>query len=90
MPIQREKSQSISVLEYDLKPFIAVTYKYPFPYGAAAIPGKELRQILQMLQRLSVLHPEQFCHGLRQIFQWTTMCLSTLPACSRLNDSAGF
>ena len=60
MPIQREKSQSMSVGEYNLKPFIVLTYKNRVPYFAAAIPGKELRQILQMLQRLSVLHPDHF------------------------------
>lgn len=62
MLIQREKSQSTFVEEYNLKPFIAVTYKYLLPERAAALRGKELRQILQMLQRLSVLHPEQFLH----------------------------
>ena len=60
MPIQHQNSQSMSAGEYDLKPFIVITYKNQVPYGATAIPGKELRQILQMLQRLSVLHPEQF------------------------------
>jgi hypothetical protein len=70
MPIQREKSQSTFVGEYNLKPFIAVTYKNQVPSGATANPETELRQILQMLQRLSVLHPEQFLHdrmGLRAI-----------------------
>jgi hypothetical protein len=70
MPIQHEKSQSTSVGEYNLKPFIVVTYKYRVRSGATANPEKELRQILQMLQRLSVLHPEQFPHdrmGLRAI-----------------------
>ena len=62
MPIQREKSQSTSVGEFNLRPFIAVTCKNQVPSGATANPEMELRQILQMLQRLSVLHPEQFLH----------------------------
>ena len=64
MPIQREKSQSTSAGNYSLNPFIVVTYNNSALDGATAIPAKELRQILQMLQRLSVLHPEQFCCGL--------------------------
>ena len=56
--------------EFNLKPFIAVTCKNLIHSGATANSEKELRQILQMLQRLSVLHPEQFPHdrmGLRAI-----------------------
>ena len=60
MPIQREKSPSVCGADYNLNPFIVVTYNNSILDGATAIPAKELRQILQMLQRLSVLHPDHF------------------------------
>jgi hypothetical protein len=60
MPIQREDSDSMIVGESDLKPFIVGAYGNLFPAKASLIHEMELRQILQMLQRLSVLHPEQF------------------------------
>jgi hypothetical protein len=62
MPIQRSNSQSLSARKCNLKLFIVLTYRYLFPEGVATVPAKELRQILQMLQRLSLLHPEQFLH----------------------------
>jgi hypothetical protein len=77
MPIQREKSQSTFVGEYNLKPFIAATYKNQVTSGATANPEKELRQILQMLQRLLVLHPEQFLHDRKGL----QMAISVGPFC---------
>ena len=96
MPIQREKSQSTSVGEFNLKPFIAVTYKNRVPSGATANPEKELRQILQMLQRLSVLHPEQFLHdrnGCRRRYRYVLLAEEDFAAsrdlpCKELKMSA--
>lgn len=64
MPIQREKSQSMSAGDYSLKYCFITTYNNSSLEGSTGVPWKELRQILQMLQRLSVLHPEQFCREL--------------------------
>jgi hypothetical protein len=50
--------------QYDLKPFIVGAYGNSYPANASLIHEIELRQILQMLQRLSVFHPEQFCRRL--------------------------
>jgi hypothetical protein len=64
MPIQPENPPSMIVGQCGLKPFIVDAYGNSFSAGASRMHEMELRQILQMLQRLSVLHPEQFSRRL--------------------------